>query len=330
VAFFDVDVSDNGAPFTRWQYHSTPANRSGATASNAANLYGYLGHTYAVRVSATDYAGNFSGWSAPVTTTISPTATHVQPFTSAYAVSAFGAVSALDSPPTDYPSWGYAIARGIAARPSGGGYVLDGWGAMHSFGGAPPIAVSGYWTGRDITRGVVLGGDGSWGYVVDLFGGLHEVGGAPHLTNGPYWPGQDPVRGIVLVPGTTKANPGGYILDDWGGMHPFGSAGPISTTGYWVGQDVVRGVALNADGTGYVVDDWGGLHPVNGAKPVAASGYWPGQDMVRGIAVIGSSQSPSGWTLDSWGGIHPFGSAPGLDGNFWGAGFVFRGLSVVP
>jgi hypothetical protein len=330
VRFFDVDVSDNGGPFVRWQLHVAPGSRAGPTAFGSANLYGYAGHTYSVRVAATDVAGNVSAWSAVGSVAISSTATRAQPFTNAYALSALGPVSALDSPPTNYPYWGYPIARGIAARPAGGAYVLDGWGGLQALGGAPPIQVSGYWPGQDVTRGLVLGGDGSWGYVVDLYAGLHPVGGAPGIYNGPYWPGQDPVRGIVLVPGTTKANPGGYILDDWGGLHPFGSAPPIATTGYWPGQDVVRGVALNADGTGYVVDDWGGLHPVNGAKPIAVSGYWPGQDVVRGVAVVGSSQGPRGWTLDSWGGIHPFGSAPALDSTLWGPGFVFRGLSLTP
>jgi hypothetical protein len=330
VRFFDVDVSDNNGPWVRWQYHVAPGSRNGPNAFGAANLYGYVGHTYSVRVAATDVAGNVSAWSAVGSTAISPTATRAQPFTNAYAFSALGPVSALDSPPTNYPYWGYPIARGVAARPAGGVYVLDGWGGISAFGGAPPLQNTGYWPGQDVTRGIALGGDGSWGYVLDLYAGLHPVGGAPPIHNGPYWPGQDPTRGIVLIPGTPKANPGGYILDLWGGLHPFGSAPPIATTGYWPGQDVVRGVALNPDGTGYVVDDWGGLHPVNGAKPVSVSGYWPGQDVVRGIAVAGLGQAPRGWTLDSWGGIHPFGSAPPLDATIWGPGFLFRGLSLTP
>ena len=185
-------------------------------------------------------------------------------------------------------------------------------------------------TGQDITRGVVLGGDGSWGYVADLYGGLHPVGGAPEIHNNPYWYGHDVVRGIVLWPGTTKANPGGYILDDWGALHVFGSAPSPSVTGYWPNQDVARGVALNSDGTGYVVDDWGGLHPVNGAAQVAGSGYWPNSDIVRGVAVVGSAGAPRGWTLDALGGVHQFGSAPPLDVTLYGGFFAFRGLSVIP
>ncbi|MCU1449065.1 MAG: repeat-containing protein [Acidimicrobiales bacterium] len=330
VAAFDVDISDNGGPFVRWLTRQSPSSRSGTTASGSAPLYGFAGHTYGVRVRAADRAGNTSGFTPTGITAFSANATNAQPFREAYAVSAFGPVSALDSPPVGGPSWGYPIARGIAARPAGGGWVLDGWGGLQPFGGAPPLSVTGYWPGRDVARGVALGGDGSWGYVVDLFGGLHELGGAPHITNGPYWPGQDPVRGIALSPGTTKANPGGYVLDDWGGLHPFGSARPISVSGYWPGQDVTRGVAFNADGTGYVIDDWAGIHSVNGAAPVSNGPWWPGQDVARGIAVVGSGGAPRGWILDSWGGVHPFGSAPALDGTLWGPSVAARGISLVP
>ena len=41
-------------------------------------------------------------------------------------------------------SW--PIARGIALRSDAkSGYVLDGFGGLHPFGGAPNVAVSGYW-----------------------------------------------------------------------------------------------------------------------------------------------------------------------------------------
>jgi hypothetical protein len=49
---------------------------------------------------------------------------------------------------------GWDIARGLWLLPgsAGAGYTLDGWGGLHPFGGAPPIASSPYWSGHDIAR----------------------------------------------------------------------------------------------------------------------------------------------------------------------------------
>ena len=84
-------------------------------------------------------------------------------------------------------------------RPDGAsGWVLDGFGGVHPWGGAPVVQQPGYWPGWDIARGISAAGGGG-GWVLDGFGGLHEFGTAPHVrgTNGPYWPGQDRARGIV-------------------------------------------------------------------------------------------------------------------------------------
>ena len=89
-----------------------------------------------------------------------------------------------------------------------GGYVVDGFGGIHSFAiGAnpPPAAVSGgpYWLGWDIARGIAVLPDGTGGYVVDGFGGVHSFAiGAnpppPDVSGGPYWLGWDIARGIAL------------------------------------------------------------------------------------------------------------------------------------
>ncbi|MEA2645082.1 MAG: hypothetical protein QOE92_165, partial [Chloroflexota bacterium] len=52
-----------------------------------------------------------------------------------------------------WPGWD--IARGIAVCPGGtAGYTLDGWGGVHAFGVAAPVADGGhaYWQGWDIAR----------------------------------------------------------------------------------------------------------------------------------------------------------------------------------
>jgi hypothetical protein len=58
------------------------------------------------------------------------------------------------------------------------GYTVDGWGGIHPFGGAPPVAVTTNFQ-RDIVRSIVLRRDGLGGYTLDSQGGMHEFGGAP-------------------------------------------------------------------------------------------------------------------------------------------------------
>ena len=80
--------------------------------------------------------------------------------------------SAGPVPPQTY---GLREAGGLAG-------VLDGFGALHAFGQAAPVAVSAYWPSWSIARDVVLtpGSTASQaqGYVLEGFGGLHAFGGA--------------------------------------------------------------------------------------------------------------------------------------------------------
>jgi hypothetical protein len=50
--------------------------------------------------------------------------------------------------------------------------VLDGFGGIHQFGGAPAVTGTAYWNGWDIARSLTLATDGS-GYVLDGYGGIH-------------------------------------------------------------------------------------------------------------------------------------------------------------
>ena len=99
------------------------------------------------------------------------------------------------------------IARGIALLPDGhGGYVVDAWGGLHRFGGAPaPNAGGPYWPGQDMVRGIALSPDGSGGWLLDRSGGLHPFGTGgdappPATVGGPYWPGAALARGVAALP----------------------------------------------------------------------------------------------------------------------------------
>jgi hypothetical protein len=150
---------------------------------------------------------------------------------------------------TSHAYWpGWDIARGIVMNPctggagSEGGYILDGWGGIHSFGTATPIADSShaYWPGWDIANGIVSTGTGG-GYTLDGWGGVHRFGTETHNiidSSHAYWPGWDIARGLV-----SSGAGQGYILDGYGGIHGFGGAPSPTGGGYWPGWDIARGLS---------------------------------------------------------------------------------------
>lgn len=212
----------------------------------------------------------------------------------------------------------------VAAAVPDGGYVLDGYGGVHAFGGAPARTGSAYWPGWDIARAVVTRTDGTSGYVVDGWGGLHRYGAAPARTGGAYWPGWDIVRGLALRPDGTS----GYVLDGWGGLHPFGGAPAVAVTGYWAGRDVARGVALDACGSGrsgWVLTGDGSLYAFGGA-PAQVAWRQPGIDLARGITSWCAGGSPAGYVLDGWGRLHAFGAAPAVATPVWPGWDIARGV----
>ena len=206
-----------------------------------------------------------------------------------------------------------------------GGYVLDGWGGLHPFGGAPVAAPSAYWRGWDIARAVATRPDNRSGYVLDGWGGLHPFGGAPSVGITAYWKGWDIARGLALRPDGRS----GYVLDGWGGLHAFGGAPPVGASTYWKGWDIARGVVLDAcdtDGSsGWVLDGWGGLHPFGGA-PRMAAWYLPGVDLARGITSWCNGGRPAGYVLDGWGRLHPFGDATPVETTTWPGWDIARGV----
>ena len=110
-------------------------------------------------------------------------------------------------------------------RPDGvSGYVLDEFGGIHPFGGAPIVQTTANWPNWDIARGIVLRPDGVSGYVLDGFGGVHPFGDAPGVQTTAYWPSWDIARGVSAA----SRGPGGYVLDGYGGVHPFGEVSALS------------------------------------------------------------------------------------------------------
>ncbi len=154
---------------------------------------------------------------------------------------------------------GCDIARGVVLAPwatasSPAGYVLDGWGGIHPFGGAPAVGGNAYWPGWDIARGIVLLPDSTptsvGGYTLDGWGGIHPFGGAPTVGAYAYWQGWDIARAMVMWTGAGTGAPGGWTLDGWGGVHSFGSAPAVSAGGYWSGWDIARGLGASGQGSG--------------------------------------------------------------------------------
>jgi SpoIID/LytB domain protein len=208
----------------------------------------------------------------------------------------------------------------LVAEPTG--YVLDAWGGLHAFGGAPRAFSAAWYPGQNVMRRAVVRRDGA-GYVMDVYGNVTGFGtalaGTPGSPTGgqPKWPGFGIARDLVLLDGAGA----GYILDGWGGIHPFGGAPGVRGSSYWQGWDIARRIVLLPDGSGgFVLDGWGGLHPFAigaGAMPSVPPGgpYWAGWDIAQDVVLTSAG---GGFVLDGWGGMHPFGSETG--GSSWYGG----------
>jgi len=217
--------------------------------------------------------------------------------------SAYGSVFTAGGTPA-YASptaWrGFPIARDVALRPGGGGYVLDGFGGIHPFGGAPPTTGGPYWYGWDIARDLVLR-PGGGGYVLDGFGGIHPFGGAPAIAGAPWWNGFDIARKLALF------DQGAYVLDGFGGIHGTAGAPPITGGPWWNGWDIAKDLVPSPSGPGgYLLDGFGGVYPLAGAPPLHDPWYW-GADRARGLVVLPGG---GGYALDVSGTLVPFGGAP--------------------
>jgi hypothetical protein len=222
---------------------------------------------------------------------------------------------------TYLPCWN--ICRGLVESlfEWGRGYVLDGFGGIHPWGGAAPVSNGPSWD-WDISRGIVLirggptGADQS-GYVLDGWGGIHPWSAegiplppAPTNVTG-YWPGFDIARAIVL----TADGTGGYVLDGYGAIHQWGSApapAPVNVTTWWPGFDIARDVVLlpprvlsaGSPDSGYVLDGSGGIHPWGTPPSVTPSFYAPFEDICTSIAL--TPDGSQGAVLTKSGDVYPF------------------------
>jgi hypothetical protein len=179
------------------------------------------------------------------------------------------------------------------------GYVLDGFGGVHSLGSAPKLAVSGYWRGWDIARDLSLAGNG--GQVLDGFGGLHPVGDAAAMPVSGYWPGWDIARAVAVTPD----GKGAYVLDGWGGVHAAGTAPAAKGSAVWTGWDIARDIQVDpTNGSrGYVLDGFGGLHPFGGMPPAVISAYYP-YAVAKSFTML--ADGTGGYVTDLFGGLHQF------------------------
>lgn len=234
-------------------------------------------------------------------------------------------------------AFNFDIARDIEFLPfSSGtaGYVLDGWGALHPFGGAPPIEAGPYWSGWDIARDFEIDPRGFFGcaegYILDGWGAKHPwfagSGSGCELpdpiTDGPYWPGWDIARDLEMDDGFFELDWGsGYVLDGWGAVHDFGAdSASVSNPGYSPGQDIWRDVELIDNDEGYALNGFGAVRAFGGASAMTGTPSF-GFDIARDLELVSwnnlcAFSSPcggedGGWILDGFGGIHPTGDVLG-------------------
>jgi hypothetical protein len=311
----------------------------------------FTGLQNGVRYTFTITATNSDGQDSMATGSV---LTGPMPFAGLYTIEAYGGVHPDSSPSLPGTAYwpGWTIARAgktlpVASGPPQTGFVLDGYGGLHSFGGPlteTPGAAAHRW-GWDIARDFAFLPDGTGGIILDGYGGLHPFGvngnSVPlQLTPSARW-GWDIARKIVIFPDGT----GGYVLDGWGGLHPFGINGAVPTTvapsinsaGYWPGWDIAREIVLvpgNAGHSGYVLDGYGGLHPFHPANdgsvmPAALSSDRFDFDFARTmwLSRTSTAASPAGYFLDGSGGLHPLGAVPIPDHPYWYGSDIAVGLT---
>ncbi len=225
------------------------------------------------------------------------------------------------------PYWsGQDIVRGVALThpktpgTQPGGYVVDAWGAIHQFGGAPAMVSTHYTFGQKTTHSMALQGDDLAGVTMNSSAKTWVF---PKGSTAPNVQPCDnssqfgvPTRGISYDP---TANSQGVTVDAWGGIHPFCTTAQPNTANapYWPNWQIVYGVALLPGGIGgFTLDGWGGVHAWGKAQIVTPSDtYWGPRagvkawNIARGVAIDNTgttTQEGNGIVVDGWGGLHPF------------------------
>ncbi|HEX4579379.1 MAG TPA: C39 family peptidase [Candidatus Dormibacteraeota bacterium] len=226
-----------------------------------------------------------------------------------------------------------AAAASATAQP--GGVILDGWGGLHTFGGAA-VTTSGapYWPGWDIARAVAVRADGTGGWTLDGYGGIHNWGAAAPVATPFYWGGWDIVRDMVM---TSPDGSHGYLLDGLGGIHAWGTAQP-QFNGPYPGTDQARSLLIEYDTGGTPDGGWtlyadGTLHAFGAAAapgkpaPVTLSGK-PLWTKIRGTvsSTVNAGYLVGHWgTVQTWGGLQPYWSGYGD----WGTWDIERDVALL-
>ena len=131
-------------------------------------------------------------------------------------------------------------SRGSDGFPDGRqGYLLDGFGGLHQWGGAPALAGLPYTPNQDIWRGVEIHYDANGvpdgGWEMDRWGHVTAFGAAPPLT----------IAGLPNAPILQQLHAvgsGGFALAKWGQVTTYGSSVAPYWGGYsdWGAWDILR------------------------------------------------------------------------------------------
>lgn len=182
----------------------------------------------------------------------------------------------------------------------GRGVVLDGYGTLHPFGGAPtPPRPLNRWVNPSVACRLEM----TWSptvraYTLDRFGGIHEDYAAvtiPSSAGAPYWQGQQVARHFAISKWTSPA--AGYTLDFWGGVHQWGGAEAAPGGPYQPGGDWARVLkVLNPDDPLRLWEVWAGgqeFEWVASTPPTVTAG---------GVALVSPPSTVTGTTrpMLSW------------------------------
>ena len=179
------------------------------------------------------------------------------------------------------PTFGADLARRVVLRANGtSGYVLDAWGALHPFGGAPTVTGTPSWPFSDVERGVALRPDGKSGWVLDAFGRPASVQWHAYGNRCPVLGGLGTSPAPWSRPATASV---GTYSTAGGALHAFGGTPATTDLPGTPGSDRWRSVVLGYDHrSGYVVDQFGGIRAF-GARRHHSRHALAGSDDARGV-----------------------------------------------
>lgn len=152
------------------------------------------------------------------------------------------------------------IARQLMMLTDSSGYVVDAYGRLFRFGGAPRPSASTKWIGKDWTKDAQLLANGRGGYILDRFGRMHpfRIGGASMPPKIQRVPVTKNAAGFILRSNQRS----GWILDSRGGLLRFGGAPNRANPGQGAGNAI--GGFRVTNGAGYWIDAAGRFHPWGG------------------------------------------------------------------